>query len=83
MNLALSAISGVKNPITLAHAVLDHSRVPDPLGRIPPLFVDFVSEDHFPHLVQDTSLTGSQYLRPTEGDSNMRFKYLDIPQIKR
>ena len=27
---------GVKNPVSAARAVLNHARVPDPLGRIPP-----------------------------------------------
>jgi hypothetical protein len=31
---------GVKNPIKLARSVLDYSRTPDKLGRIPPLSVD-------------------------------------------
>ncbi|KJA20720.1 hypothetical protein HYPSUDRAFT_141856 [Hypholoma sublateritium FD-334 SS-4] len=31
------AVSGVKNPIKLARAILNHARVPDPLGRVPPL----------------------------------------------
>ncbi|KAJ7287827.1 asparaginase [Mycena rebaudengoi] len=34
---SVGAISGVKNPIHLARRILEHSRVPDPLGRIPPL----------------------------------------------
>ncbi|KAJ3555771.1 hypothetical protein NM688_g2390 [Phlebia brevispora] len=34
---AVGAVSGVKNPIKAAHAVLQHSRVQDALGRIPPL----------------------------------------------
>lgn len=28
---------GIKNPIRLARRILEHARVPDPLGRIPPL----------------------------------------------
>ncbi|KZP34356.1 N-terminal nucleophile aminohydrolase [Athelia psychrophila] len=34
---SVAALSGVKNPIRAALAVLVHSRVPDPLGRIPPM----------------------------------------------
>ncbi|KAN0090850.1 Nucleophile aminohydrolase [Tylopilus felleus] len=34
---SVGAVSGVKNPIKLASAVLAHGRVPDKLGRIPPL----------------------------------------------
>ncbi|KAJ3733520.1 asparaginase [Lentinula guzmanii] len=34
---SVGAVSGVKNPIRLARAILEHSQVPDPLGRIPPL----------------------------------------------
>ncbi|KAG6833523.1 hypothetical protein H0H87_005174 [Tephrocybe sp. NHM501043] len=34
---SVGAVLGVKNPIWLARAVLEHSKVPDPLGRIPPL----------------------------------------------
>ncbi|KAJ7217878.1 nucleophile aminohydrolase [Mycena pura] len=34
---SVGAVSGVKNPIRLARRVLEHSRVPDYLGRIPPL----------------------------------------------
>ena len=30
---------GVKNPIRLASAILDNSRTPDALGRIPPMYV--------------------------------------------
>lgn len=33
---------GVKNPIRLAYSILKHSRIPDSLGRIPPLSVSFV-----------------------------------------
>ena len=32
-------VLGVKNPIRIARAILEHSQVPDPLGRIPPLLV--------------------------------------------
>ncbi|KAJ7188012.1 asparaginase [Mycena filopes] len=34
---SVAAVSGVKNPIRLAHRILQHARVPDPLARIPPL----------------------------------------------
>ncbi|KAF5322832.1 hypothetical protein D9619_002038 [Psilocybe cf. subviscida] len=34
---SIGAVSGVKNPIKLARCILDHSRVPDKLGRVPPL----------------------------------------------
>ncbi|KAG6831691.1 hypothetical protein H0H92_008334 [Tricholoma furcatifolium] len=34
---SVGAVAGVKNPIRLARAILDYSKVPDPLGRIPPL----------------------------------------------
>ncbi|KAG6866709.1 hypothetical protein C0991_011368 [Blastosporella zonata] len=34
---SVGAVSGIKNPIRLARAILDHSKIPDPLGRIPPL----------------------------------------------
>ncbi|KAJ7647124.1 asparaginase [Roridomyces roridus] len=34
---SVGAVSGVKNPIRLARAILEHARVPDALGRIPPL----------------------------------------------
>ncbi|KAF5380495.1 hypothetical protein D9615_004576 [Tricholomella constricta] len=34
---SVGAVSGVKNPIRLACAILEYSKVPDPLGRIPPL----------------------------------------------
>jgi hypothetical protein len=30
---------GVKNPIEVAHSILEHGRRPDTLGRIPPMFV--------------------------------------------
>ncbi|KAK7053460.1 hypothetical protein VNI00_004086 [Paramarasmius palmivorus] len=33
----VGSVSGIKNPIRLARAVLDYSRTTDPLGRIPPL----------------------------------------------
>ena len=36
---AVGAVSGVKNPIKAAHAVLLNSRNRDRLGRIPPLCV--------------------------------------------
>ncbi|KAI0645701.1 nucleophile aminohydrolase [Trametes meyenii] len=36
---ALGAVSGVKNPIRAANEVLQYSRDPDPLGRIPPLLL--------------------------------------------
>ncbi|RDB24942.1 Threonine aspartase 1 [Hypsizygus marmoreus] len=34
---SVGAVSGIKNPIRVARAILDYSKVPDPLGRIPPL----------------------------------------------
>ncbi|KAJ6587090.1 asparaginase [Mycena vulgaris] len=34
---SVGAVSGVKNPICLARRILEHSRIPDRLGRIPPL----------------------------------------------
>ncbi|KAJ7076325.1 asparaginase [Mycena belliarum] len=34
---SVGAVSGVKNPIRLARRILEHSRVPDRLARIPPL----------------------------------------------
>ncbi|KAH9892580.1 N-terminal nucleophile aminohydrolase [Cubamyces lactineus] len=36
---AVGAVGGAKNPIALAHKVLQYSRMPDPLGRIPPLLL--------------------------------------------
>jgi hypothetical protein len=33
------SFAGVKNPIEVAHSILEHSRRPDTLGRIPPMFV--------------------------------------------
>ncbi|KAK0212847.1 asparaginase [Desarmillaria ectypa] len=34
---SVGATAGIKNPIRLARSVLEHSQLPDPLGRIPPL----------------------------------------------
>ncbi|KAF8210540.1 nucleophile aminohydrolase [Mycena galopus ATCC 62051] len=34
---SVGAVSGIRNPICLARLILEHARVPDPLGRIPPL----------------------------------------------
>jgi taspase, threonine aspartase, 1 len=34
---ASGAVAGVRHPIHLARSILEHSRVPDPLGRIRPL----------------------------------------------
>ncbi|CAA7261698.1 unnamed protein product [Cyclocybe aegerita] len=34
---SVGAISGIKNPISAARAVLEHSKVKDTLGRVPPL----------------------------------------------
>ncbi|KAI1794131.1 N-terminal nucleophile aminohydrolase [Ganoderma leucocontextum] len=36
---AVGSVSGVKNPIKLAHEILRYSRKADPLGRIPPLIL--------------------------------------------
>ncbi|KAF8160804.1 nucleophile aminohydrolase [Crassisporium funariophilum] len=36
---SVGAVSGCKNPIQLARAILDHARVPDKLGRVPPMSV--------------------------------------------
>ncbi|KAI0775717.1 nucleophile aminohydrolase [Trametes elegans] len=44
---AVGAVPGVKNPIHLARAVLQHSRLPDPLGRIPPLLLVSVGATDF------------------------------------
>ncbi|KAG5654406.1 hypothetical protein H0H81_003230 [Sphagnurus paluster] len=41
---SVGAVSGVKNPIRLARAVLEHSKILDPLGRVPPLYETLVSE---------------------------------------
>lgn len=30
-------LTGIANPIRLARAVLEHARIPDPLGRVPPM----------------------------------------------
>ncbi|KAG5648596.1 hypothetical protein DXG03_003207 [Asterophora parasitica] len=38
---SVGAVSGIKNPIQLARVVLEYSRIPDPLGRIPPLYEYF------------------------------------------
>jgi taspase, threonine aspartase, 1 len=35
---AIGAVTGVRHPIHLARSILEHSRVPDPLGRIRPLY---------------------------------------------
>ncbi|KAH9485134.1 Threonine aspartase 1 [Psilocybe cubensis] len=34
---SVGAVSGVRNPIRLARSILEHARVPDKLGRVPPL----------------------------------------------
>ncbi|KAF8628882.1 hypothetical protein AX15_003668 [Amanita polypyramis BW_CC] len=34
---SVGAVSGIKNPISLARCVLAHSRTPDKLGRLPPM----------------------------------------------
>ncbi|KAJ7346860.1 asparaginase [Mycena albidolilacea] len=34
---SVGAVSGIKNPVRLARLIFEHARVPDPLGRIPPL----------------------------------------------
>ncbi|OCH95160.1 N-terminal nucleophile aminohydrolase [Obba rivulosa] len=36
---AIGAVSGIRNPVRLARAVLEHSRNPDSFGRIPPLLL--------------------------------------------
>ncbi|KAF9568034.1 N-terminal nucleophile aminohydrolase [Agrocybe pediades] len=36
---SVGAVSGVQNPIRLARAVLGHSLIPNPFGRIPPLLL--------------------------------------------
>jgi taspase (threonine aspartase 1) len=38
-SIFLTLFTGVKNPIRLARAILDHAQRPDELGRMPPLFV--------------------------------------------
>ncbi|KAH8119114.1 nucleophile aminohydrolase [Phellopilus nigrolimitatus] len=38
---SVGAVQGVKNPIAVARAVMDNSKRPQPLGRIPPLSVQF------------------------------------------
>ncbi|KAF9469911.1 nucleophile aminohydrolase [Collybia nuda] len=52
---SVGAVSGIKNPIRLARSLLEYSRIPDTLGRIPPLLL--VSEGalsfaalHAPHV---------------------------------
>ncbi|KAI0374033.1 N-terminal nucleophile aminohydrolase [Pilatotrama ljubarskyi] len=44
---AVGAVSGIKNPITLAHSVLQHTRIPDPLGRIPPMLLVSAGAEEF------------------------------------
>jgi len=34
---SVGAVQGIKNPIRLAKAILQNQRVPQPLGRVPPL----------------------------------------------
>jgi len=35
---SVGAVSGVKNPICLARCVLEHARLSDKLGRLPPMY---------------------------------------------
>ncbi|KAF4598208.1 Threonine aspartase 1 [Pleurotus pulmonarius] len=36
---SIGAVSGIANPIRLARAVLEHARIPGPLGRVPPMML--------------------------------------------
>lgn len=56
---------GVNNPIRVARAILEHSQVPDPLGRVPPLLV--VSCDH-------SSLTQLQFTKDVGIIRSARFR---------
>lgn len=64
---SVGAVAGVKNPIRLARAVLDHSSIPSPIGRIPPLTLvsegarQFaLSQPSSAHLVSRESLVSPQ-----------------------
>ncbi|EIW83269.1 N-terminal nucleophile aminohydrolase, partial [Coniophora puteana RWD-64-598 SS2] len=46
---SVGAVSGVKNPIRAARAVLEHSREPDPLGRIRPMTLVGAGAHTFAH----------------------------------
>ncbi|KAJ7072156.1 asparaginase [Mycena amicta] len=53
---SVGAVSGIKNPISLARCILEHSRTPDPLGRVPPLTLVSMGAQAFarqsaPHLL--------------------------------
>ncbi|KAI0630364.1 N-terminal nucleophile aminohydrolase [Trametes polyzona] len=56
---AVGAVSGVKNPITLAHSVLQYARAPDPLGRIAPLLLVSAGAEQFAHTRVVTCPPGS------------------------
>ncbi|KAG6837498.1 hypothetical protein H0H93_008423 [Arthromyces matolae] len=55
---SVGAVSGIKNPIRLAHAVLDYAKVPDLLGRIPPLTL--VSEGAYSFAIDKCTKHASQ-----------------------
>ncbi|KAF7376353.1 hypothetical protein MSAN_00050800 [Mycena sanguinolenta] len=50
------AVSGIKNPVRLARLILEHARVPDPLGRIPPLTL----VSHGAHAFVEQYITGKE-----------------------
>ncbi|KAI0093267.1 nucleophile aminohydrolase [Irpex rosettiformis] len=60
---AVGAVSGIKNPIRAATAVLRHSRQPDPLGRIRPILLvsegarSFAEEHHLPCVSPDALIS--------------------------
>ncbi|KAJ7091214.1 asparaginase [Mycena epipterygia] len=56
------AVSGVKNPIRLARSILEHSRVPDHLGRIPPLTLVSTGAHAFANSAQGVELVAPQSL---------------------
>ncbi|SJK97498.1 uncharacterized protein ARMOST_00750 [Armillaria ostoyae] len=64
---SVGATTGIKNPIRLARSVLEHSQIPDPLGRIPPLTLvspgaNSFAEHHLDrrYIVDPTSLASQQ-----------------------
>lgn len=46
--------TGIKNPIRLARSILEYSKIPDPLGRIPPLFVTPIAYNLFKRVKAET-----------------------------
>ncbi|PCH43775.1 N-terminal nucleophile aminohydrolase [Wolfiporia cocos MD-104 SS10] len=71
---SVGAVSGLKNPIKAARLVLDYSRIPDPLGRIPPMILVANGAVQFADLHGMHSVPSESLISPRARQEWLRWK---------